>query len=420
MNKSFSILTLSVAALLLAFSARGTTRKVLFIGNSYTFTNNMPVIFQTIAGALGDTLVFDQADPGGYTMAQHCVDPNTISKIFSQQWDVVVIQDQSELPSFPPDQVDTGVFPYAHRLDSMVHANDTCTQTMFMMTWGHANGDPANCPGYPAICTYDGMQERLRESYMQMGADNHADVVPVGMAFKVMMDSMYTPWLYNPDSSHPIVPGSYLEACVLYSSIFHKSTLHCTYTDGLTATDAYTLQRIATAVVFDSFATWQQTGHYPYAGFNANMTGATATFTALSPVPQNYSWAFGDGATATNSNPVHSYGAPGTYVVSLTASTNCFTETLTDTVHVYSTSAGSVLEPGNAVTIMQQTTGKISFEFFGQEYDRMDIYDARGSLVKQYTITGTSLSDNFMPGLYIYRLHAHNSNQLVTGKISVY
>ena len=395
--------------------AMATTRKVLFIGNSYTFTNNMPTIVDSIAAAMGDTLIFDMSAPGGYTLQQHCSDATTISKIFSQQWDIVIIHEQSELPAFPPSQVATDVYPYARRLDSMVHANDSCTQTMFMMTWGHANGDPANCSTYPVICTYDGMQMRLRESYLQMATDNHADVAPVGSAFRIMVDSAYTPWLYSPDSSHPVVAGSYLEACVIYTSIYHKSTKNCTYTDGLIGADAHLLQRIATKVVLDSLNLFQGTGHYPYAGFTHS--GFT-NFTSYSPVPTHHYWSFGDGAHDTATNPHHSYGM-GVFTVTHTITTNCFSETMTDTVHV-PVAVTIQTKKTNAVKILQQGGGRISIEMQLNEYDQMDIYDSRGTIIRHYNLQNNFCSDTFVPGLYIYRLYGEQSNEVIVGKISVW
>ena len=50
------------------------------------------------------------------------------------------------------------------------------------MTWGRKNGDASNCSAYPPICTYEGMQQRLRESYMEMASANQGRVSPVGMA----------------------------------------------------------------------------------------------------------------------------------------------------------------------------------------------------------------------------------------------
>lgn len=413
---------LFIILLFLSIPAVATTRKVLFIGNSFTFTNNMPSMLDSMVSALGDTLIFDMSAIGGYTFEQQTTNPTTISKIFSQQWDIVVLQEQSELPAFPPAQVDTQVYPYAAILDSMVRANDSCTQTMFLMTWGHANGDPPNCPSYPVICTYDGMQERLRESYLQMGIDNHACVAPVGSAFKIMMDSMYTPWLYNADSTHPVVPGSYLEAAVLYSSIYHKSTINCTYTAGISATDVYTLQRVATKVVFDSLNQWQQNGHYPYAGFGHSTAGGTVSFTSLSPIANHYTWSFGDLATATDANPVHTYTASGTYTVSNTAYTNCFTETLTDTVQVTIANTGitTINNSGSVPSFMEAGNGRLIISLPGSQSAQMDIYNCKGALVRHYENPPARIDDSFIPGFYFYRWYKEDGIPVETGKIVVY
>ncbi len=400
----------------------GVTKKVLFIGNSYTFTNNMPQILDSIAAAFGDTLIFDMSAPGGYTMQQHTTNSTTISKIFSQKWDIVVIHEQSQMPAFPPSQVATDVYPYAARLDSMVHANDTCTQTMFMMTWGHANGDPSNCGSYPVICSYTGMQFRLRESYLQMGIDNHACVAPVGMAFKVMMDSVYTPWLFISDSSHPLPAGSYLEAAVLYSSIYHKSSLNCPYTLGLAPASVYRLQRIATKVVFDSLDQWQQNGHYPYAGFGRSTSGSTVTFTNHSPVGTGHTWSFGDAHTDTAANPTHVYSATGTYTVTNTVHTNCFTETLTDTVHITVSHAsvnGVEGQPSNII-IIQSGGGMVSFMMPGAGYDKLEIYNCNGSMIRRYDSQSAKIDDVVTPGFYIYRWYSLGGKLVETGKIAVY
>ncbi len=411
------LFTILIAVLLNASLSQATTRKVLFIGNSYTYTNNMPSIVDSIAKALGDTIIYDVSAPGGHTLQQHCSNATTIAKIFSQQWDIVVIHEQSQMPSFPPAQVATDVYPYAHILDSMVHANDTCTQVMFMMTWGHANGDPMNCPGYPVICTYDGMQMRLRESYLQMATDNRADVIPVGSAFKIMVDSAYSPWLFSPDSSHPVVPGSYLQACVVYSSIFHKTTKNCPYTDGLIATDAQLLQRIATKVVFDSLNLWQGTGHYPYAGFTKTGLGSYS-FTSHSPVATGHYWSFGDGSHDTAANPHHTYST-GRYLVSHTVVTPCFTETLTDSAFS-PTGVALTQKEDKELKIMQTGSGNVMFELLTNGYNKMDVYDCRGVKIREYNVQSRSFSDSFIPGMYIYRLYREPGGEAVVGKLGVW
>ena len=402
--------TLSVLILFLACTtiAQATIRKVLFIGNSYTYTNSMPTMLQSFAAACGDTLVFDMSAPGGYTLQQHSTDATTLSRITSQQWDIVVLQEQSEMPSFPPAQVATDVYPYAAKLDTLVHNNDTCTQTMFMMTWGHRGGDAPNCASYPVVCTYAGMQGRLRESYMQMAQDNKAIVAPVGAAWKMVVDSFTSIDLYNPDDSHPSVAGSYLQACVFYASIFHKRSFGCTYLGGLPSATAQTLQRIADKVTMDSLTQWQQYGHYPYASFNhTQLTTGSVTFANHSQKAGDFVWSFGDGHNDVAASPAHVYSATGIYTVSFTANTPCFTETKYDTVHIGTTTGISVVtDHPTPVRIMQDIHGKVTFIIpDNQLYSVLEVFDATGRLVKKHQLSSGSITDDLLPGVYLYRAY---------------
>lgn len=377
-------------------------------------------MLQTLATALGDTLIYDESDPGGFTFELHCAYQPTISKIFSQQWDVVVLQDQSEEPAFDPSQVDTQVYPYAHRLDSMIYANNHCTQALFMMTWGHANGDTPNCPVYPPVCTYDGMQAGLRRSYLAMAQNNNGAVAPVGAAWKVVRDSFPTLWLYQPDSTHPLVSGSYLEACVLYNSIFHKKTLGASYTDGLTASNASTLQRIADKVTLDSITQWQQYGHYPDADFTYSSSGNQVTFSHPTTSTAKYLWQYGDGHTDTAANPVHTYASSGTYTVSHTAYTNCFTETVKETISLYRTGIENINANISPIKIAQNGDGNITF-IFPQEgtYSRLEVFDISGRLIKKYTVNGQNITDNLVPGFYEYRAYSARDNSVTCDKVVV-
>ncbi|MFY0672047.1 MAG: PKD domain-containing protein [Bacteroidia bacterium] len=58
----------------------------------------------------------------------------------------------------------------------------------------------------------------------------------------------------------------------------------------------------------------------PSAGFSFQKDGNEVTFTNSSTNSTEYSWDFGDGATSTEENPVHTYAGEGTYTVTLVAS----------------------------------------------------------------------------------------------------
>lgn len=384
--------------------ANATTRRVLFIGNSYLHTNDVPNLVRQLALSLGDTLVYDQSTPGGHTLQLHCSNTTTINKIYSQQWDVVVVHEQSQRPAFPPAQVQTDTYPYAHILDSLIHDNNSCTQTMFMMTWGYKNGDPSNCGSYPVICTYEGMQMRLRESYLEMTQDNNAVVAPVGTAWKVTRDSFPSIELYSNDNSHPVIAGSYLEACVLYASIFHKAPNLSNWYSTVPQSDAVKLQNVATHVVMDSLDSWQQHGNYTYAGFARTINDKTITLQNNSAKATAYAWNFGDLNTSTlQSPPPHTYAQYGQYVVTLTASNSCFSETAKDTLNIAPTSVAEINGEIFPVQIATQGQGKVAFSVSG-ETERLELYTADGRKLRSYTIKGnTTISEELPAGIYLCR-----------------
>jgi len=318
--------------------------RVLFIGNSYTYVNNLPQLFHDVALSFGDTIIFDSSTPGGYTLEQHSTYAPTLNKITSQQWDYVILQEQSQRPSFSPSQVATEVLPYAMVLDSLIHDNNPCTETVFYMTWGRKNGDASNCPFYPPVCTYEGMQARLRESYLLMGQQNGATVSPVGAAWKAVRDLNPSFDLYDPDESHPSIFGSYLAACTFYAAMFHKSPLGCSFISSLSPADAVLLQDRASVVAFDSLSTWYQYGTIPFAGFTYQQNGLAVQFQDQSLNANSYSWDFGDGTSSVLANPLHQYNLPGTYPVSLNIISNCTNDTYSDTVTVVATGISEIAD----------------------------------------------------------------------------
>ena len=198
------------------------TKSILFIGNSYTYSNGgVDVMLKNIALAEGDTLYTESLAIGGAKFSDLCNNSETFERIRSRAWDYVVLQEQSQLPAFPPSQVEAECYPYAKRLCDSIRANDSCTQILFFMTWGRENGDQDNCANYTPLCTYDGMQQRLRESYVQMADDNNAIVVPVGLAWKYVRDHYPEINLYQSDGSHPSLEGTYLAALTFCKTIYY-------------------------------------------------------------------------------------------------------------------------------------------------------------------------------------------------------
>jgi hypothetical protein len=307
-------------------------KEVLFVGNSYTFYNDLPNMVKQIALSFGDTLNYDQNTPGGATLQMHSTNTQTLSKISQQQWDNVIIQCQSQRPSFSQTQVSNDVFPYAQILIDSIESNSVCTEPIFFMTWGRKYGDQQNCQFYPPICTYIGMQQRLRESYLDMTFNHNATCSPVGMSWKesIAQDSALN--LYSSDNSHPSIYGSYLAACTFYATIFKKSAVGSSFWPGIDSVTACNLQQIASSTVLDSLAVWNI--------FNSDFTylqnNDSISFSNLSSNFDSIVWNFGDGNTSTSTHPNHIYSGSGNFTITLTTYTNsaCQTDTSTSTISV--------------------------------------------------------------------------------------
>ncbi|MBK7239115.1 MAG: hypothetical protein IPI00_02825 [Flavobacteriales bacterium] len=227
---------------------------VLFIGNSYTYVNDLPSMTQQLALSLGEDITVASSAPGGYTLFQHSTYAPTITAIESNSWDFVVMQEQSQLGALPADVTTTEIA--AIQLMATIEENYECTYPVFYMTWGRQNGDPDNCAAFPFMCTYNGMQQALRNNYVSLATWNDAHTAPVGAAWKQVRDTYPLINLYDADGSHPSVEGTYLAACVFYCTFFQVSCVDATFNSTLLPETAAILRSIASATVLDDIGTW--------------------------------------------------------------------------------------------------------------------------------------------------------------------
>lgn len=252
MKKFFLAVLLSI---LLPF-VYGDGYKVLFIGNSYTYVNNLPEIIAAMAESTGDTLVFSSSLPGGSTFQLHVNNSTTVSLIQQGGWDYVVLQGQSQEPSFPDNQFYAQTYPYAQQLCEMIHQYNPEAKTVFYMTWGRKNGDQSNCPFFQPLCTYEGMDSMLYLRYMTMAEDFGAEVSPVGALWHNLRDHHPEIELYSSDESHPSLAGSYAAACSFYSVMFRKNPEELSYNPGIADDELENIRKAASKVVYDSLAKW--------------------------------------------------------------------------------------------------------------------------------------------------------------------
>jgi PKD repeat protein len=395
--------------------------RVLFIGNSYTGVNNLPTLTKNLALSLMDTLIVDSNTPGGTTFSAHTNNATTLNKIGQGTWDYVILQAQSQEPSFPPSQVAAQTYPYAAILvDSIISANE-CAIPLFYMTWGRQNGDASNCTSYPVICTYDGMQSRLRASYLEMATDNDAEVSPVGAAWKYVRDNHPSINLYSADESHPSAAGSYLAACVHYASIYKKSPVGASYTFSLTNADATILQNAAKLVVIDSLENWNFGARDVTSDFNyTNSANLTFDFTNNSNNATTYFWDFGDGNTSVLEDPTHSYSNAGNYTVTLSSISSCDSITSQALITVVDASIGITSNPNVQIKI-EQINNMISLTSNKLIQGDIFLYNLEGKIITKINSTGTTneLQIPQSRGVYILNWTDENGQIIFTKKVFI-
>jgi len=404
-----------LSALLLPLVLRAQQTSVLFIGNSYTYVNDLPNTFRLLALSLGDTVTVASSTPGGYTFEGHTVLQATIDAIDSQPWDHVVLQEQSQRPAFPIAQVEAQVFPYATELVQMIRANDACTQPVFYMTWGRQDGDAANCPNWPPVCTYEGMNDLLQERYVQMGEDNDACVSPVGAAWKQVRDAYPLINLYQSDGSHPSAEGTYLAACVFYATLFREPCESSPYAGGIQPATAALLREVADAVVLSDPTSW-----------NLDVTDVDAMPTGTSSNAWNevsythggagtHLWTCSNGQSFTTPDATFNFSNEGTYSLTHTYTDPCG-HTDTQSWELLVLSIG--VEERDLLRPEVVAVGNGCFEVRGVSSGSLTLFDAQGRVVQQERLNGTAHHIACGTGLHLWRISDERGN-LRSGSVVV-
>src|SRR6185369_6488230 len=119
----------------------GTCLRILFIGNSYTYVNDLPAALIALAKSGGHQIETGMAAEGGMTLANHVDSADTAKQITSSPWDFVVLQEQSQIPSVKQARIDQ-MYPAARRLVQQIEGAGAAP--IFFITWAHRDGWPEN------------------------------------------------------------------------------------------------------------------------------------------------------------------------------------------------------------------------------------------------------------------------------------
>jgi len=187
-------------------AARGQSAKeirVLFIGNSLTYFNDLPAQLQALVAEGypgGPAVRYESVTPGGCTLRKHWTDRTAAARIAQGGWDYVVLQEQSQVPFSDRAQM----YHYARLFDRAI--KKVGAKTVLYMTFPWKNKFVAG--------------DKMPEIYSALGKELGAIVVPVDVAWHeaASLDPEFA--LYRSDGVHPSPAGTYLAACCFAQTLF--------------------------------------------------------------------------------------------------------------------------------------------------------------------------------------------------------
>ncbi|MBN1876422.1 MAG: SGNH/GDSL hydrolase family protein [Anaerolineae bacterium] len=188
--------------------------KILFIGNSYTYFNDLPGMLQDLAQAAGKPLETAAVTSGGKSLEWHLYsNPATLDAIDKGGWSFVVLQDYSLQTITDPDKMRSAATSLAARICKV-----GATPVLYL-TWARQH--------------IPEMQDTITKMYVQIACEIDARVAPVGEAWRKVRAAEPALVLHTEDRSHPNILGSYLTACVFYAIFFKETPVGLPATFGL-------------------------------------------------------------------------------------------------------------------------------------------------------------------------------------------
>jgi hypothetical protein len=195
--KNLALLIAVLCCTISGTKAQQAERKVLFVGNSYTYGYNLPHIVSIIAKETSIPLDTRKSTMGGATLKEHWTggrELETKKLIAEGDFDAVVLQDFSMSAMHSPDTS----LKYIQLFCDYIRSHGG--KPYLFNTWAREK-----VPQY---------QDEIDDMYMQAAKAYDATRIPVGSAWELAMDLRPSVDLFTSDGSHPNELGTMLSASV--------------------------------------------------------------------------------------------------------------------------------------------------------------------------------------------------------------
>jgi len=178
---------------------------ILFIGNSLTYTNDLPGLLERMLKNTNiEDLLIESEVHGNFGLQDHWDRKIALDKISEGNWDIVVLQQGPSATEGRPSLLE-----YSQKFASKI--KKTGGTTALYMVW----------PSEVRFFDFDGVSD----SYKTAAELVKGILFPVGEAWRLAWSKDEDLELYSVDNFHPSLIGSYLAALVMFDQLT-KINLH--------------------------------------------------------------------------------------------------------------------------------------------------------------------------------------------------
>ncbi|MBO4589114.1 MAG: T9SS type A sorting domain-containing protein [Bacteroidales bacterium] len=238
--------------LLLAALHSSAQERVLFVGNSLTYYNEMPQLFAGIANDKGFRVEVDSYTVGGTGLAEMLASGEVQRLIESERWDKMVLQPgtgESAGLSIPTDSTASVVRQLVAALRAV---NPDAKVCLYEISNGITPGDGSGDYDY-----YLSTQQRILDSVTKIARLAEVPFAPAGECFREHYAAHHDLMLHSVfNDIHPNAAGSYLVACAIFETLYEVPVASCDYYGDLDEEQAEYLQQIADTVVLPNRERW--------------------------------------------------------------------------------------------------------------------------------------------------------------------
>lgn len=260
------MIMMALPTLLLAKTQVEYPKRILFIGNSYTFNNDLPHTLQEIVRSAGLPVPKVKSNYlFGKRLIDHVGSRVSMRLIDQGNWDLVVLQGMSLETVFAKNsKKDRDDFVLAaQELCERIRAQSPKARIVFFQTWARHQDffdyykslfhekSPATAEKdyqeWAVLHASDPTQQQhyIIESYDFVAKENEAEIARVGEAWARHYQQSKMPIrLHDRDSTHPSLAGTYLAALVFYKQIYQPEVLDVSYLGKINPAEAAYLQSL--------------------------------------------------------------------------------------------------------------------------------------------------------------------------------